>query len=257
MDTSNLNPGQLYKNYKALCTAIDEPVKTGGSKIIQMDDWKRHFDYRTTTGRHEIQIMSIYDRPKPKELSKHKKVYLDSMSYNLLHYLAENARNEFNTVFLSRGKLAIEFGLCNSNYYDFRGEHEALYNELNEIVATAKEKNGKKFEIDLVNIDQFKQFKEFYQKHGTTIYDRIEGCLNSIKKSSLINIEETYMVEKEVATESGGKKIKEQEATFDEKTLIIATRGKVCTKFGCKNIGGIVVTDRYDAFLNVVNNFWC
>ncbi|MCQ8106483.1 hypothetical protein NP590_20465, partial [Methylomonas sp. SURF-2] len=83
--------------------------------------------------------------------------------------------------------------------------------------------------------------------------ERIESCLNSIKKSSLINIEETYMVEKEVITESGRKIIKEQEATFDEKTLIIATRGKVCTKFKCKNIGGIVVTNRYDAFLNAVN----
>ena len=236
MDTSNLNPGQLYKNYKALCTAIDEPVKTGGSRIIQMDDWKRYFDYRTTTGRHEIQIMSIYDSPKPKELSKHKKVYLNSMSYNLLHYLADNARSEFNTVLLSRGKLAIEFGLCNRNYYYYIGEHEALYNELNEIVATAKEKNGKKYEINLDKIVDTYQFKEFYQKHGTTIYDRIESCLNSIEKSSLINIEKTFKVEKEVTTESGGKKIKEQEATFDEKTLIIATRGKVCTKFGCKNI---------------------
>ncbi|MCQ8106482.1 hypothetical protein NP590_20460 [Methylomonas sp. SURF-2] len=169
MDTSNLNPGQLYKNYKALCAAIDEPVKTGGSKIIQMDDWKRYFDFRTTTGRHEIHIISIYDTPKPKELSKHNKVYLNSMSYNLLHYLADNAKSEFNTVFIARGKLAIEFGLCNRNYYDFRGEFEALHNELNEIVATAKEESSKKFNIDLVNIDQSEQFKEFYRKHGTTI----------------------------------------------------------------------------------------
>ena len=42
MNTSNLYKGQEVKNYRAMCYLVNEPVKTGKAKQLQVKDWQRY-----------------------------------------------------------------------------------------------------------------------------------------------------------------------------------------------------------------------
>ena len=38
-----INEGQIFKNYKKLCEYLEEQVRTGKSKQLQLKDWNRYF----------------------------------------------------------------------------------------------------------------------------------------------------------------------------------------------------------------------
>lgn len=59
-----INNGQKFKNYKALCEFLEEPVKTGKSKQLQMKDWERYFQYHKEGN--SIVIDMVYENPKQK-----------------------------------------------------------------------------------------------------------------------------------------------------------------------------------------------
>ena len=43
--TENIKVGDVYNNYGLLCAALGEEKKTGDSKIAQLENWKRYFNY--------------------------------------------------------------------------------------------------------------------------------------------------------------------------------------------------------------------
>ena len=65
IDTSTLVIGMVIKNYKELCTILNEEAKTGKAKQLQLKNWKRYFDWEKD-GQKFI-IVDIYDTPLPKE----------------------------------------------------------------------------------------------------------------------------------------------------------------------------------------------
>ena len=58
----NIATGEVFKNYSALCTALDEPQKTGKSKQLQLLDWQRYFAYEKQG--HKFIITEIFEEPK-------------------------------------------------------------------------------------------------------------------------------------------------------------------------------------------------
>lgn len=60
----NLQQGQVIKNYKELCVILDEPVKTGKSKQLQLCDWDRYFTHHKEGNKFIID--EVFTDPKPK-----------------------------------------------------------------------------------------------------------------------------------------------------------------------------------------------
>ena len=60
----NIATGEVFKNYSALCTALDEPQKTGKSKQLQLLEWQRYFTYEKQG--HKFIITEIFEEPKEK-----------------------------------------------------------------------------------------------------------------------------------------------------------------------------------------------
>lgn len=44
MEQINLHVGDIIKNYKVLCEMLQQPVKAGKSRTLQLKDFKRYFD---------------------------------------------------------------------------------------------------------------------------------------------------------------------------------------------------------------------
>lgn len=62
--TTKLKPNQTFKNYKELCIFLNEPVKTGKSKQLQLKEWERYFSYRKDGIKYII--IEVFDAPKEK-----------------------------------------------------------------------------------------------------------------------------------------------------------------------------------------------
>ena len=62
--TSKLNANQTFKNYKALCECLNEPVKNGCAKKAQLKEWERYFSFEKNG--QKITITEIFDTPKGK-----------------------------------------------------------------------------------------------------------------------------------------------------------------------------------------------
>lgn len=59
MNINNIKVGDTFKNYKALCEALGEPVKTGKSKQLQLKHWQEHFDWINSGNKYIITDMKV------------------------------------------------------------------------------------------------------------------------------------------------------------------------------------------------------
>lgn len=65
IDVSKLYIGMVIKNYKELCNILGQEIKDGKSKKLQLENFKRYFDFEKS-GQKFI-ITDIYDTPLTKE----------------------------------------------------------------------------------------------------------------------------------------------------------------------------------------------
>lgn len=56
-----INEGQIFKNYKKLCEYLEEQVKTGKSKQLQLKDWNRYFTWHNEGNKFVID--KVFDTP--------------------------------------------------------------------------------------------------------------------------------------------------------------------------------------------------
>ena len=117
IDVSNLYVGQVFKNYKELCSALGEKVMAGNSKKAQLKDWERYFLY--TKDGHKFIINKIYDTPKEKDdrriLGNNAAYYIDYIEILLLNLFAEYAGQGQRTLLLSKSKLLYLLKMINTN----------------------------------------------------------------------------------------------------------------------------------------------
>lgn len=63
-----INEGQVFKNYRKICEHLEEPIKTGKSKQLQLKDWERYFTYHKNGN--SFVVDKVYDKPMEKERKK-------------------------------------------------------------------------------------------------------------------------------------------------------------------------------------------
>lgn len=59
MKLDNIKVGDTYKNYKVLCEVLDEPVKTGKSKQLQLKQWQEYFNWTNNGNKYVITNIKI------------------------------------------------------------------------------------------------------------------------------------------------------------------------------------------------------
>ena len=68
MNTNKLINGMVVKNYKELCSLVEEEIKDGNSKKAQMKEFERYFKYHKEG--HKFVIDEVFDTPLPIEDSR-------------------------------------------------------------------------------------------------------------------------------------------------------------------------------------------
>lgn len=209
-----------FKNYKELCEYLKEPPKDGGrNKKLQLEEWKRHFDWETEG--HKYIIKRVYDKPIKKETDTlEEKILKYNLCVELLSYYCpkildanndkekKQAYKEFqenlqttsidiyeNTIH----NLAVKIGLVNEFYKEYLGDHSKLSEMLNINEITIDDfydKVSDYYKYDIIKIlDKLSKEKTlFYKKKFRGRFVEFGEKTWSRKKNKWdeVDIEKTY-----------------------------------------------------------------
>lgn len=165
VDTSKLYIGMTVKNYKVLCELLGQSVKAGKSRICQLDEFKRYFDWEKS-GQKFI-ITDIYDTPLTKEDRRklgNNSIYVQCIEVILLQYLSK--QKGFTRTFTKRTWWEM-LGITNHKY-------------------------GRVSETQLRNLDYTVtpfEIRHFYQRCNKKLEQILFSALNSLKNRKLITYE--------------------------------------------------------------------
>ena len=259
MNTKNINPGDIFKNYKAICEALGVNPKTGKSKQLQLKDWGRYFTY--SKDGYNFIINEIYDTPLEKTDDRGGAHNLLSHSQKMddtLTYILNSQPN--GELFMTMNRLLETMKMINSNYRF--GNH------------------NKRKVSNYLNIEEA-FVEEFFNITKRTLKSNIESMLNRLESKALIYWYKVKMVcvaSSELHTnELGSVKVKYEVVTddFDNENIKLSTEsseelsyrvatdeeiklisvieGKILDELKCKNKQELVVKNRWETFRKRVN----
>ena len=121
INTNALKTNQTFKNYKELCEYLDEPIKTGKSKQLQLKDWERYFSYKKE-GQKFI-ITEIFDTPKEKidkRTNGNRSKYVQPFMDYVMSTFNEKCIDEYYTISNWSTTLLrlLDKDICNSVYME-------------------------------------------------------------------------------------------------------------------------------------------
>lgn len=176
----NLREGQVFKNYKEMCSFLEQPVGKAGNKKTQVEMFKRYFEYEKNG--HKITITNVYYEP----LEEPSKGAYSMLIQKLILDMLVNEYKSIgeNHIIISKSRLAEKLGLIKVEYKDFlpSKKRSALSTMLN---------------VDLAIVD------EFYMMTDTKLRGYIETALSSLSQKSIINYSDDAVIVKEKDSFSG------------------------------------------------------
>ena len=170
MDVKNLYKGQIIKNYKELCSLINEKPKTSDSKNAQLKELKRFINYHNEG--HKFIIDEIYEIPQKKNDKRTNGLYIDDIQAMIINLLLNSKENK---VLLSYGKLFKATNITNRNYIEGRNNID----KLSELTEVSKE-----------------VCYDFYNYTQTSLKQKLESALKGLERESLINFQKSYIIAK-------------------------------------------------------------
>lgn len=174
VDISNLQVGLIVKNYKDMCTLLGCEVCVGKSKILQIKNWQRYFNFKKAG--YKFIITGVYDTPLPSMDARRIKEgkYNKYIELLLLRYLSTC---KDNTLEITKRGLYKVLGMVNENY------DKITYDNC---VKAIQEDIGHK--ISKFNINNFHQRVE--NKFSKILYN----TLDSMEKRKLIHYRKKIII---------------------------------------------------------------
>lgn len=207
IDTSKLEEGTWVKNFKELCTLLNQPVGTGNQKKKQLTEFSRYFAYEKSGNK--FFITEIYSEPLPPNVNTpHNSKYVQYIENILLSYLSEQEEEQIN---IKKSELYSLLGMVNDKYY--------LYHN-----------NKKLLEIlpELTEAD----LNDFYQRCDDRLNKILGSSLNSLKRRSLMDYYETYIIGAAVSVDSATEIVEYHEANDYERQLVLRIRREALQELG-------------------------
>ena len=227
MNTENLkliSTGQMFKNYIKLCEFLGEPKKDGKSKVYQINDWKRYFDFKKVG--QKIIITDLYTIPLPKSdkrIKGNNSIYLNDIELLLPCILKSK---ETPICKFTKKNLLLRLGLVNYQYYEYQ---KSIYELLKSRYSNYK------FYIN-----------HFYQRVNQKVDRTLFDSLNNIKNRGLIDYWKEYVII-EPNTE-------DRIANKKEIKLIKDAHKKALEEMGIDNEGLVFLKFKGDEFYKHINS---
>lgn len=262
MDTSKLEIGKVFKNYKELCEAVNEKIRTGKSKQLQLKDWERHFTY--DRDKYKFIITKIYDTPMTKEdgrkLSKNTVPYMNEMEMLILDLLAQSENG--GAISLSKNKLLHSLKIINDNYKFYNRKRLKLseitninISNIDEFYTTTSDSFKSQLETALRRLANQSLIFWSYSVtvcHAIPEVEYTENGEVKMKKKTIINDNGDYEIELQVSEVKG--KLDFREATNKEIKIILGIERDLLDQYKCNSISEVFKKGKIKEFYNKVND---
>lgn len=222
INTSNLQIGQVVKNYKELCALLGEKEHGGDSRKAQLKEFARYFEWEKSG--QKFLITDIYDTPLPKEDGRNKGKYVKCIEIVLLNYLS---KQKGYTCTLSKKKWWELLGMINRKY-DNVSQEELL--EINPVIT--------KFEI-----------RHYYQRCNKKLEEILFSALKSLSSRKLIDWE----IETVIVTRNQEKTHYRVANVFEKKMILRAERYVLHKIMQLEKMFNVFAKQKQDEFYRLVN----
>lgn len=260
MDIKNISEGQIFKNYKVLCAELGEPIKNGKSKKLQLEDWKRYFEYSMSG--HNFIINKINEIPTEKTdlriNGNNKAKYINKIETLLLDLLVQNGND--GQVFLSRNKLLHTLQMVNDNYSYGKKKPMKLSKLMNitkEEIDDFYENSDGMLKRNLETaLDGLRSQALITWKNSLTVCHidaKVEiNEFNNVKAMKMESIDEDGDMEVEFSLRQSSQKMIHRKATPEEEQLIIGTERDVLKEFQCNTVADVFKINKAEQFYKTV-----
>lgn len=262
MDTSKLEVGNVFKNYKELCEAVNETTRTGKSKQLQLKDWERYFTY--DRDKYKFIITKIYNTPIAKEdgrkLSKNTVPYMDELEMLILDLLAQSDNG--GAISLSKNKLLHSLKIINDNYKFYNRKRLKLseitninISNIDEFYTTTSDSFKSQLETALRRLANQSLIFWSYSVtvcHAIPEVEYTENGEVKMKKKTIINDNGDYEVELQVSEVKG--KLDFREATNKEIKIILGIERDLLDQYKCNSISDLFKKGKIREFYNKIND---
>lgn len=122
MDIDKLQVGMIVKNYKELCSLLDEPVKDGNSKKAQLKEFERYFRYHKEGNKFVID--EIYGVVQARRTNRIELPYKEEVRAVVLSAIlnsinsskwCEHVKDDRYVTYMTNGEFSKTFSLYNNN----------------------------------------------------------------------------------------------------------------------------------------------
>lgn len=226
IDISKLVIGMVIKNYKELCTILNEETRAGKSKQLQLKNWKRYFDWEKD-GQKFI-IVDIYDTPLPKEDLRRKgnnSIYKNYIELILLQYLSKQAG--YRKTFTKRNWLEL-LGMINNKY--------------------GKEPKNKLKQLDYSINDQ--EITLFYIRSNKKLERVLHDALSNLQREKLIIVEYETVI---VSVDERGREHRFIANDYQKKKILQTERYILKNVMQYKNMFYVYIKNKSNEYYNKVN----
>ena len=251
---------KTYKNYKELCGILEEPIKSGKSKQLQMKDFERYFEFHKEGNK--IVIDNIFSEEKEKiDMRKSDYISETDKRHNgnntfygediekLLLLMMASTTFEDELIF-PMSIILNKISMVNSNYSFGRRNQERL--------------------SELLKIDE-KYVNEFYDTTHSNLRSTLESALNRLDRKSLLRWKTVRMICKKVAivkyneldeieidmdTDKVQYTIQEEYeiATKEQDLIIIDAENKILEEMKLNNLNEVIRYGKINEFYKKVYN---
>lgn len=106
-----------FKNYRKICAYLNEPIKTGKSKQLQLEDWKRYFEY--IRDGNAFDIVKVFDtvREKSQRTSNNIKNIKSMIDYLQAKFDLDDNWYSLTDWYCEKLELMYK-GICNAMYHE-------------------------------------------------------------------------------------------------------------------------------------------
>lgn len=223
----NLTEGLIIKNYKEMCSLLDESDRNGKSKRLQLDDWNRYFTYEKQG--HKFIITNIFDEPLEKNDDRSKgnnAIYVKYIETLLLHLLS---KQDNQTLVCSKNYLLVALGMTDGRYTS---------------------ENARKILTKIKYIRDY-ELHEFDNRAYQVFHRILFSSLNNLKNRCLINWKQELHYEK-ISDTTG--KTEMGVATEDEEVRYMALKREILVQMGYDHLRDIYFRNKTEEFYELLND---
>lgn len=219
--TKDLYVGRIVKNYVELCMLLGEKKKGGKSKILQVKDWSRFFEFKRQGDKYIIEV--LYDEPKPKidgrqNGNMNNDIYGEIVQQLIMSILINNNGRLLHPI----GFFLNQLCMTNENYSHFQYNHPEL--------------------AQLLNIDKFNVYY-FYLTSNNNFRGIFERALVNLVKNKYIMWEKVTMIKSGYSHDV---------ANHEEQMIINRAKEKALKDMNYKNIQKIILAGKYKKYEEIL-----